>query len=325
MEAQLLQAIPPKDAATRSMGGQLMQAAAALYPGLVGGSADLGPSNNTLLKESDSVAKDAFGGRNLHFGIREHAMGALLNGMAVYGGFKPYGATFFVFSDYMRPPIRLAALMGLPTVFVFTHDSLFVGEDGPTHQPVEHLARVALHSNLRIFRAADRAETAASWAWALRSAKTPTVLCLTRQKVVNLPGNEEAALAGTRRGGYVVKEVENPDLQIIGTGSELELAWKAAEALVQQGKRVRLISVPSLDLFLEQEKAYRDTVVDPACPLVIIEAGVSQGWHGLTRAPMLFIGMESFGASAPQGELARRFGFTPEAVVDRITGWLEKA
>lgn len=320
---QILDAIPDKAAATRAMGGAALQKVAALYPGLIGGSADLGPSTKTLINDSASVTASDFMGRNLHFGIREHGMGALMNGMAAYGGVIPYGSTFFVFADYMRPPVRLAALMKLQSLFIFTHDSIFVGEDGPTHQPIEHLAVMRAIPNTVLFRPADRIETAAAYASALRREDGPTVLCLTRQNLDNIPRDEKSALAGAACGGYVLEGDDNPELVVVGTGSELHPALNAARALRKEGRRVRVVSMPSLDLYLRQDVSYRDSVIPPDCPVVVVEAGISMGWYGLTQAPMHFVGLDSFGASAPAGRLADEFGLTAEKVLQRIRQWLD--
>lgn len=320
---QILAAIPDKPAATRAMGGAALQKVAALYPGLIGGSADLGPSTKTLINDAASIGSDDFSGRNLHFGIREHGMGAILNGMAAYGGIIPYGSTFFVFSDYMRPPVRLAALMGLQTLFIFTHDSIFVGEDGPTHQPIEHLAVMRAIPNTVLFRPADRLETAAAYAAAMRYQEGPTIFCLTRQTVENIPRDEASALEGTARGAYVIETSEHPEVVLVGTGSDLHAAVQAGRALHKEGRRVRVVSMPSLDQFMRQDATYRNEVIPPHCKVIVVEAGIAMGWHGLTDAPMHFIGLNSFGASAPAGRLAEELGLTSENVLKKIKAWLD--
>ncbi|MCK5148463.1 transketolase [bacterium] len=314
---KLLDAIPEKSAATRVMGGAALQKAAELFPGLIGGSADLSPSTKTTINNQTSIQKDSFTGRNIHFGIREHAMGAILNGMAVYGGIKPYGSTFFVFSDYMRPPIRLAALMKLPSIFIFTHDSVFVGEDGPTHQPVEHLAALRVIPNVTVFRPAERVETAAAWAHALLSKDSPTVLCLSRQNVENIVPTTKDMMKNIEKGGYILERAISADLIIIGSGSELSLAIEAAKKLRQKKYKIQVVSMPSQDLFLCQDDEYRRSVLPAGTPVVVIEAGVSQGWFGIVESPMTFIGIEHFGASAPASVLAEKFGLTVENVVNK--------
>jgi transketolase len=297
-----------KPVATRQASGAILNALAKHVPSLIGGSADLAGSNGTTIKGEKVVSAEDFSGRNLAFGVREHGMGALANGLVLHGGIRPYVATFLVFSDYMRPPIRLAALMDQPVTFVFTHDSIFVGEDGPTHQPVEHVAALRTIPNLQVWRPADPRETVAAWRSALLRTGGPTAMALTRQTVptIDLPGVEEKA----RRGGYVVVESEGtPELVIVATGSEVGLAVDAARALQKDGKKVRAVSLPCLEVFFEQDEAYQREVLGEARRLVV-EAGVQQGMGAVIRPGDRFHGMRGFGASASYKKLAERFRFT---------------
>lgn len=325
LESRLAAAISNENAATRVMGGEVLQKAAELFPGLIGGSADLAPSTKTVIGGSASVRAGNYSGRNLHFGVREHAMGAIMNGLALYGGYIPFGSTFFVFSDYLRPALRLSALMNLQAVYIFTHDSIFVGEDGPTHQPVEHLAALRAIPRLAVFRPADSVETASAWAYALRNTDGPTAICLTRQKVGTIAREDGFTYTDVHRGGYMVRDGDGAlDAVIIGTGSELSLAAGLAQFLREEGKSVRLISMPSLDVYYRQDDAYRDSLIpDSDVPVIVIEAGIRQGWGEITRAPILFIGMDDFGASGPGAALATAFGLTPDAVREKAKAWLE--
>jgi len=319
LEARLLAAVAGADGATRALSGKVIQAAAATVPALAGGSADLEPSTNTRIVDSPSVLAGSYGGRNLHFGIREHAMGAVMNGMARYGCFIPYGATFLVFSDYCRPAIRLAALMKQQAVYVFTHDSLFLGEDGPTHQPVEQLSSLRLIPNLRVIRPADGPETALAWSAALRRTDGPTALVLTRQKVPAIPREEPLDAKTFAKGGYVVRQGgTTPDVVIMASGSEVGLALGAAEILAGEGVTARVVSVPCLETFLAQPEAYRRRLLPGRIPRVAVEAGHGGLWWRLLGTGGLFIGMENFGASAPEKVLAEEFGFTPAKVAGRV-------
>ena len=308
--------------ATREIGGKVLNTLAAKLPELVGGSADLAPSTKTYINDAGDVSGDDFSGKNLRFGVREHGMGAIMNGMALHGGFRVYGSTFFVFSDYMRPTIRLAALMKQPVIYVFTHDSFYVGEDGPTHQPIEHAEALRVIPGLHTIRPADANETAWAWLAALQRTDGPTALLLTRQGVPTLAGTN---LEGFKRGGYVISEPEGgTDLVIIATGSEVSLALDAAEKLAATGKKARVVSMPCREVFLAQDEAYINSVLGTDLPRVAIEAGVGSGWYQLTGSSGLVISLDRFGASAPAGDLQKLFGFTPEAVVDRIKthfGW----
>lgn len=319
---ELCKAAPAKDAATRVQAGLVEQRAAALVPSLVGGSADLNPSTKTYIEGSPALAKGSFSGRNIHFGIREHAMGSFMNGMAAADGFIPFGSTFLVFSDYMRPAIRLAALSHLQAIFVFTHDSVYLGEDGPTHQPVEHFWALRLIPNLDFVRPCDALECAAAWSHALTRRKGPTAIALTRQKVANIPRPEGFDPRSMLRGAYVIADAEGaPTLVILATGSEVEVAMAAKKQLDAAGERVRVVSVPCLDQFEREDAAYRAEVLPPGVPAVVIEIGVSAPWWGVVGKGGLVIGRDYFGASAPDKVLQKEFGFTPDAVVEKIKAW----
>jgi transketolase len=335
LDALLAAAKSDKAIATRQMSGQVLQTLAGLAPFLVGGSADLGPSNNTTIKGGGSIERaegnrqapelDAFKGRNLHFGVREHAMGAICNGMALYGSFRPYSATFLIFSDYMRPSVRLAALMNIPSIFVYTHDSVFLGEDGPTHQPVEHLFALRLIPNLAIFRPADGVETAMAWAWAAGEATGPTALVFTRQKVETLFRDADSDPRKVWRGAYPLDGYGEGDLTIVASGSEVGLAVKVASALRGKGEKVRVVSAPSLSLFDAQSAEYQDEVLGrDRSRIVAIEAGRSDGWFKYVNRDALVIGIDRFGASAPAERLAQELGFTAEAVLAKIEEWRAK-
>jgi len=302
-----------KPMATRQASGKCINAVAKDVPSLIGGSADLAGSNGTAISGEKLVQAGEFGGRNLAFGVREHGMGAIANGLSLHGGIRPYVATFMVFSDYMRPSVRLAALMEQPVTFIFTHDSLFVGEDGPTHQPVEQVAALRAIPNLQLWRPADPRETAAAWHVALTRANGPVAMALTRQNVptLELDGVEQKAL----RGGYVVVESNGePELVIVATGSEVGLAVEAANSLQKSGRRVRAVSLPCLEVFLAQDEGYQQQVLGSAKRLVV-EAGVEQGLARVIRPGDRFHGMRTFGASASYKKLAEHFGFTTAHVL----------
>ncbi len=306
--------------ATRAASGAVLNAVAAVLPTLVGGSAALAPSNNTLLKGYADFQADTPAGRNLRFGVREHGMGSLLNGMALHGAMLPYGGTFLVFSDYMRPPVRLAALMDQRVVSVWTHDSVWLGEDGPTHQPVEHLAALRAIPNLVVIRPADANETVAAWRIALERSEGPTALCLTRQKMAILPETASAASETVARGAYILADGPGaPNVIIIATGSEVHLALEAREALAAKDISARVVSMPSWELFDAQPASYRDAVLPPdVTARLAIEAGVTQGWAKYTGLAGDVLGLDRFGASAPYKALVQNFGFTAEAVVARV-------
>ena len=299
----------------------MLNAIAAKLPELAGGSADLAPSTETIMKEAGEFLPDAApGGRNVHFGVREHGMGAILNGMARHGGVIPYGATFFIFSDYMRPSIRLAALMGCRVVYVLTHDSVGVGEDGPTHQPVEHLASLRAMPNLYVVRPADANETAAAWRMALERTTGPTALVLTRQKIPVLPPSSVFRDDGVYRGAYVLEDAEDgrPDVLLIASGSEVSVALAARKLLAEEGVAARVVSMPCRERFEEQEAGYREAVLPPSVPArVSVEAGSTFGWERYVGDRGASVGIDRFGASAPAERIFRELGITPEAVRDR--------
>ena len=324
--AELAALLEGKKAATRKHSGAVLQHAAKALPWLIGGSADLAESNATDVKDGGHVGPaagdgvDPFAGRNLHFGIREHAMGALCNGIALDGHFVPYAATFLVFSDYMRPAIRLAALMGQRVVYVFTHDSIFLGEDGPTHQPIEHLDALRAIPELTVFRPADGVETAMAWAWALERASGPVALALTRQDLPPLVRPAGFAPIDVWRGGYaVVDPSSRPDVVLLATGSEVALAVDTAAKLSGDGIAARVVSLPSLELWAAQSEEQRRALV-PAddTPVVAVEAARGDSFRRWIGARGLVVGIDRFGASAPIGALAEHFGFTPDQLAARI-------
>jgi len=319
-----LPAFPPeRPVATRVAGGQVMNALAACVPALIGGSADLAASNRTALKGLGEVKPGDYAGRNIHFGVREHAMGAVLNGLALHG-LLPFGATFMVFSDYMRPAIRLAAMMGLHVIYIFTHDSIGLGEDGPTHQPAEHLAALRAIPNLTVIRPADANETAVAWRVALERRGGPTVLALTRQNVPVLDRTKLAPAEGLRRGAYVLADTPGrPDVILIATGSEVQVALGARDLLAAEGIAARVVNMPSWELFDEQPPAYRDAVLPPdVTARLAVEAGVAQGWQRYVGPAGDVVALDRFGASAPYQVLMREFGFTPEHVAGRVKSLL---
>jgi transketolase len=322
-----LPAFTPQDApeATRAASGKVLNALAPVVRTLIGGSADLAPSTDTLLKGYADFSAEHREGRNLHFGIRELGMAGVLNGMALHGGVRPYGATFLVFSDYARPAIRLAALMGLPVVYVFTHDSIGLGEDGPTHQPVEHLAALRAIPGLVVIRPADAEETAAAWRAALLRRGGPTALVLTRQKVPALARAGTGATDGVARGGYVLAEAAGgaPKVVLLGTGSEVALCVAAQGLLERDGVPTRVVSMPSVELFAAQAAEYRDAVLPPAVRArVAVEAGRSVGWHRWVGDGGDVVGLDHFGASAPAERLFVEYGFTPDHVAARARALL---
>jgi transketolase len=306
---------------TRKLSSAVINRAAALVPSLVGGSADLAESNLTDLKGGGSVAPGAYGGRNVHYGIREHAMGAIANGLAYDGHFIPFSGTFLVFSDYMRPPVRLAALSGLQAIYVWTHDSIFLGEDGPTHQPVEHLTALRAIPNLHVVRPADGLETAAAWTHALTRRAGPTALVLTRQKTGKIAraSSDPALLA---RGGYVVAEAPGAKLTVIATGSELAPAQEALALLARKGVAGRLVSMPCLACFEAQPAEYQRQVIPPGHRVCAVEAARGLEWWRHAGRDGLVVGIDRFGASAAEKALAEEFGLTPARIAERIERWL---
>lgn len=305
--------------ATRQASGVVLNALAPVLPTLIGGSADLAPSNNTLLKGYADFQKATPAGRNLHFGVREHAMGAILNGLALHGGVIPYGGTFLVFSDYMRPAVRLAALMAQRVVYVWTHDSVWIGEDGPTHQPVEHLMALRAIPNLVVIRPCDANETAAAWRVALERRDGPTALALTRQKLPILAGTACDAAETVARGAYVLAEAPGEiDVILIATGSEVHVALEARKILAEKRVAARVVSMPSWELFDMQEPAYREWVLPSQITArLAIEAGVTLGWERYVGPAGAVIGLDRFGASAPYKVLMEQFGFTPQTAAER--------
>ncbi|MCO6412268.1 MAG: transketolase [Thiogranum sp.] len=331
-----------KGIATRVASGKVMNAIAPRLPMLTGGSADLDPSTHTALegfgdfnspaaRDDDTQGADRSGwshaGRNLHFGVREHAMGAIVNGLAAHGAFTPYGATFLIFSDYMRPPIRLAALMGLHVVHAFTHDSIALGEDGPTHQPVEQLAALRAIPNLTVIRPGDANETAVAWRVALETRDRPVVLVLSRQNLPTLDRRRYAPADGLRRGAYVLSDAPDgePELILIASGAEVGLIVAAAERLQGEGVAVRLVSMASWELFETQSQAYRDAVLPPSIPArLAVEAGATQGWHCYVGDRGDVLGVDRFGASAPGPIMLREYGLSVENVCQRALALVER-
>jgi len=312
--------------ATRAASGKVLNAIAKDLPTLIGGSADLAESNNTTLKDYKSFSAENRGGRNIHFGVREHAMGAMLNGMALYGGVIPYGATFLIFSDYLRPALRLSALMKLRTIFIFTHDSIGLGEDGPTHQPVEQLASLRAIPNITVIRPADANETAEAWKFAIKHSGGPVLLALTRQKLPCFDRNILSAAEHLHKGAYVLKETsENPDIILMASGSEVDLILRASEKLESEGIKVRVVSFPSWEIFEQQTDDYKKKIFPENVKLrLAVEAGVRQGWEKYIGEKGDVICMNSFGASAPDKVLFEKFGFNVENIVSKAKKLLSK-
>lgn len=315
---RLLAKVKPEADATRSSGADLEQVVAALVPSLVQGSADLAASCKTTIKGSPDVGPGRFLGRNIHYGIREHAMGAIMNGLALSGFFIPIGSTFLMFADYMRPAIRLAALMNQQVLYVFTHDSIFVGEDGPTHQPIEHLWSLRLIPNLHVVRPADGLECAAAWAHALSRKSGPTAVILSRQKLPFLERGPAFDPASIRRGAYRVADEESPELVILASGSEVHVALEARRILAAKGKRIRVVSVPCVDAFLDLPQAEQDALLGTGVRRCSLEVGVTLPWQSLTGPGGISIGIDRFGACGPAEKLAEFFGVTAETVAARL-------
>ncbi|OEU48455.1 MAG: transketolase, partial [Desulfuromonadales bacterium C00003096] len=311
--------------ATRKASGLVLNALAPHLPLLLGGSADLAPSNNTAL-EGEAAFRPGASGRNIHFGVREHAMGAILNGLAHTPGLIPYGGTFLIFSDYMRPPIRLAAMMGLAPIYVFTHDSIGLGEDGPTHQPVEQLAALRAIPRLRVIRPADANETTVAWQVALADRQRPTALALSRQNLPIVDRNSHGAAEGVARGGYVLAAEEGPlQVLLMASGSEVPLVLAAREVLQQQGIATRVVSMPCWELFDEQSQDYRHEVLPPTCSArLAVEAASAFGWERYVGDDGEILAMDGFGASAPAEQLMRHFGFTIDQVVAKVRQLIKK-
>jgi transketolase len=306
----------PKPVATRVASGEVINALAPVLPMLIGGSADLGVSNNTDIKESHSFEADAYDGRILHFGVREHAMGSTLTGISLNGGLIPFGGTFLTFSDYMRPAIRLAALSEVQVIYVFTHDSIGLGEDGPTHQPIEHLAALRAIPHLFVIRPADSAEVSEAWRIAILRRHGPTALALTRQKVGLIDRNKYAKADGLRRGAYVLADAGSPRLILMATGSEVSLVMEAAEKLQAEGIAARVVSMPCWELFEQQPQEYRDEVLPPSITArLAVEAGVRQGWERYVGPGGDVICLDRFGASAPGDVVLKELGFNVDNVL----------
>jgi len=311
---------PEKPIATRNAGGEILKVLFGAVPNLIGGSADLAPSTKTWIKEFGSFEKGNYGGRNLHFGIREHGMGAICAGLAYYGGLIPFGSTFFVFTDYMRPPIRLASISGLQTIYVFTHDSICVGEDGPTHEPVEHLATLRAIPGVLVLRPGDANEAGYVWLAALQHKTRTSAIMLTRQNIPVFDRTKTAPASEALKGGYTLWESKpgsTPEIILIGTGSEVSLAYEAAQKLGAEGKAARVVSLPSWELFEAQSQAYKDSVLPPAVTRrVAVEAGIRLGWERYTTTAGKFVGVEKFGASAPYERILKEYGLTTDHVLE---------
>jgi transketolase len=316
-----------KGVATRDSGGKVLNAIASKVPWLIGGAADLSPSTKTNLSGDSDFEPNSYGGRNFHFGIREHGMGAIVNGMTV-SGIRTFGATFFVFSDYMRPAIRIAAIMEIPSIFVFTHDSIGLGEDGTTHQSIEQLASLRAMPHLMLLRPCDANETAECWRIIMESRNRPACLVLTRQKLPTLDRTKFAPASGTAKGAYVLADPDgaSPQAIVISTGSEVQIALQARDSLAKSGVRVRVVSMPSWDLFEAQPQAYRDSVLPPEITArVSVEAASPFGWERYVGRNGAHIGMTTFGSSAPAADLYRHFGITAEAVEQAVHAQLARA
>ena len=308
-----------KPEATRSTSGTVLNLIKQHMPNMIGGSADLAPSNKTNMKDAGDFSRDNYAGSNLHFGVREQAMTAITNGIALHGGLRPFAATFFVFSDYTKPMARLSSLMKLPVTYIFTHDSIGVGEDGPTHEPIEQLAAFRSLPNFTVFRPCDKVETSAAWMYAATSKETPTALVLTRQNLPQMPGSSKEAL----KGGYIIDDSSKavPDAIIIASGSEVSLAVEAKAELAKKDIDVRVVSMPSMDLFEEQSAEYRESVLpDAVRKRVAVEALSDFGWYRYVGLDGAVVSMKGFGASGPAAELFKKFGLTTEAVVKAVEG-----
>lgn len=317
----------PKGMATRAASGKVINALSSVIPELIGGSADLAPSNKTWIDGSPDFQADQYQGRNFHFGVREHGMGAVINGMAIHGGVIPFGGTFLVFSDYMRGAIRISALSHIPSIWVFTHDSIGVGEDGPTHQPVEHFAALRAIPNLVVLRPGDANEVAQAWAYAIRQREGPTVLALSRQSIPVLDRSLYSPAEGLQRGAYILADIgdHDPEIILMASGSEVDLIIKAGERLAAEGKNVRMVSFPSWELFRRQEKSYQELVLNPKIKArLAIEAGVAQGWREWVGDMGVIISIDRFGASAPAGRIYKEFGLSIDEVIRKSEELLRK-
>ena len=309
--------------ATRSASGDILQKLAERIPELAGGSADLGPSNKTVMKACGYYSRENRSGRNLHFGVREHGMGCVVNGMALHGGLIPFGATFLVFSDFLRPTIRMAALMGIQSIFVLTHDSIAVGEDGPTHQPIEQVMSLRMIPNSVVFRPADALETAAAWKYAVEHRNGPTSLCLSRQNLPVLHEYADAVADGAFKGGYVLSPAkELAKAVVIATGSEVTIALEAQQLLAEEGIDVAIVSMPSMELFEQQSESYKESVLPKYVPVFAVEAGVTLGWSRYTGSERRVLGINRFGASAPGDVVMKQYGLTGERVAAMVKAHL---
>jgi len=305
--------------ATRAVSGKILNAISENIPYLIGGSADLAPSNNTIIKSSHDFQKNMFDGRNIRFGVREHAMGGIMSGIALHKGLRPYGGTFFVFADYMRPAIRLASLMKLPVIYIFTHDSVAVGEDGPTHQPVEHLAGLRAIPGLTVIRPADATETIEAWRLSAQTTDSPVALILSRQKLPVIDRTIYSSADKLVNGAYILSDSDGkPDIILIATGSEVDITLKAGKILEEKGISVRVVSMPSWELFENTSQEYKDKVLLPDVNVrIAVEAGISMGWERYTGSNGVVIGINEFGASAPGNIVMEKFGFTSENIVQK--------
>lgn len=310
-----------KKDATRNLSNKAIQVIAKEVPGFVGGSADLDPSTKTAIKDGGDVQKLQFVGRNLKFGVREHAMGSIANGLAYCQAWFPYTATFLVFADYMRPPMRLAAISHLQTLFIYTHDSFWVGEDGPTHEPIEHLMSIRAMPNMYLFRPADGLEVAMSYYAALIRKDRPATLVFSRQNVTPLLRAENFDPDNILKGAYIVSGAECSDLVLVATGSEVGLAVEVSATLKAQGIQSRVVSMPCVELFKEQSKSYQDSILPPKSKKVSIEAGITLGWERIVGSDGLMVGVDHYGASAPGEVVAEKFGFSAAAVANKVIGW----
>lgn len=310
---------------TREASGEILQSLSKMLPALVGGSADLGPSNKTVVKTEGYFSPSEQDGRNIHFGVREHAMGAILNGLALHGGFVPYGGTFLVFADFLRPAIRMSALMGVQSIYVLTHDSIALGEDGPTHQPIEQIMSLRMIPNVSVFRPADALETAVAWGSACLNTKQPTCLLLSRQKLPVLTEYKDLIRTQASKGGYVLNPGSEEGIKavILATGSEVHLALAAQKELAKEKVNVSVVSMPSWDVFDKQEKAYKDSVMPVNIPRFAVEAGVPFGWSKYTGSDELVMGINKFGASAPGDVIYEKYGFTVKNLVNLVTSKLK--
>ncbi len=307
----------PQKVASRVASQKTIEALVAETDSLFGGSADLTGSNNTKAADQDIYSAQNPAGHYIHYGVREHGMAAAMNGIALHGGAIPYGGTFLVFTDYCRPSIRLSALMEQRAIYVMTHDSIGLGEDGPTHQPVEHFAALRAIPNLNLFRPADIIETAEAWQIGLNSKNTPSVLALSRQGLPQLRLGDDIMECKSARGGYILREASSDaEIVLMATGSEVMIADEARTQLEAQGRPTRLVSVPCLDLLLAQDAEYRQSLIGAAKSVVVVEAGIEMGWASVAGPDFSFIGMNSFGASAPAADLFQHFGITAQAVID---------